>query len=203
MKLKIGIIDYGIGNSSSLINTLVNLGFKAKLTLKHNEIRESDIILLPGVGAFEAAMYEIKNNGLDNLIFELAKKNKPIIGICLGMQLLGRSSIEKKFTKGLNLIPEDVLPFNSGKIHIGWNSIEIAKNPNPLKIYNTEYYFNHSYSFSSKSKYKVSETSFNGEKFTSIIKKNNIMGLQFHPEKSQISGLKLLKNIILDLSKNA
>ena len=199
MKFKVGIIDYGFGNLSSIKNSLLKLGFKAKLSSNHFELRDSDILLLPGVGAFKPAMKILKDRGLDDLIYDLVKENKPIIGICLGMQLLGRSSVEEQFTEGLNLIPEDVYPFEGNSCHIGWNKTSLVSKKNIIRISETDYYFNHSFAFSPNLKYSVCETCFEEQTFTSVIKKDKIVGLQFHPEKSQNYGLNLLKNLIQDL----
>ena len=114
MKLKIGVLDYGIGNLSSIKNTLSIIGFRSILSSNYSELKKSDLILLPGVGAFKPAMLSIKEKGLNNLIYEMVNDNVPIIGICLGMQLLGRSSTENEYTKGLNLIPEDVYKLEDG-----------------------------------------------------------------------------------------
>ncbi len=203
MKLKIGIVDYGIGNLSSITKSLLSLGFKVKLSYNHFELRESDLILLPGVGAFKPAMIAIKDKGLDEFLLEMVTIKKPIIGICLGMQLLGRSSTENEFTEGLNLIPEDVCALPENNCHIGWNSIKIVSKDDSIKIFDSEYYFNHSFAFPPESKYSICETNFKGINFTSVIKKEKVLGLQFHPERSQKIGLKLLQHLVKDLCENA
>ena len=203
MKLQIGIVDYGIGNLSSISKAILRLGFKAKLSSNHSVLKACDLIILPGVGAFKPAINAIENKGLDDLILEFVSENKPIIGICLGMQLLGKSSMEQGFTKGMNLIPVDVVPFNENKCHIGWNSIKLVNKTNFLNIPISDYYFNHSFVFPPKLKYSICETSFNNQTFTSIIKKDKIIGLQFHPERSQRFGMNLLGIIIKDLCCNA
>ena len=203
MKLKIGIIDYGIGNWASIKNTLSKLGFSPILSIDYKKIDNCDLFLLPGVGSFRPAMKEIEDRGLNKFIFEKVENKKPLIGICLGMQLLGRSSLENEFTEGLNLISEDVLPLNNGFCHIGWNSINFVKEDPFFNLQNNDaLYFNHSYAFSSNLKYSICETNFNSQSFTSIIRKDKIAGLQFHPEKSQKVGLKLLKSLIINLCSN-
>ena len=204
MKFKIFIIDYGIGNWASIEKTLIRLGFKVILSSNHSELKKSDLILLPGVGAFKPAMDAIKNKGLDELIYEIVNEKIPLIGICLGMQLLGRSSIENEYTKGLNLISEDVYPLENKSCHIGWNSAQFVKNDNLIDIKdNLNFYFNHSYAFNSNLEDTICETIYKCEKFSSIIRKDKIVGLQFHPEKSQNTGLELLKKLIVGLCSHA
>jgi len=204
MKIKIGIIDYNIGNWGSLRNALLKIGFGTIISQNHDELKKSDLLMLPGVGAFKPAINEIIKSGLDQLIYEMVKKDKPMIGICLGMQLLGRSSLENEYSKGLNLIPEDVIPIKKNSCHIGWNSIKISKGREPLfnPSNDLNFYFNHSYGYPPNLSSSVYETTFNKKTFTSIIKKGKIVGLQFHPEKSQKLGLKFLKELILNLCSN-
>ena len=204
MKLKIGIIDYGAGNLIPLSKVLSKLGFKPILSSQRKELNHTDLLILPGVGAYKPAMEVIKKKGLNDLIYEMVDKKKPIIGICLGMQLLGRSSLEGEHTKGLGLIPEDVYPLAKNLSHIGWNSAKIIKKDPVLKNLNDlDFYFNHSYAFKPKTKYTIFETKFHSINFTSILRKNNIFGLQFHPEKSQERGLSFLSNLVTSLYKNA
>lgn len=203
MKLKIGIIDYGTGNWASIKNILFALGFKAIISSDHEELKESQLILLPGVGAFKPAMNAIKERKLDMLIYEMLDKKTPIIGICLGMQLLGRSSLETNYTKGLNIIPEDVYPLEENSCHIGWNSLRCKKNNSIFNDYeSSSFYFNHSYAFLTNKEFTVCETTYKKNCFSSIIIKDKIAGLQFHPEKSQFDGLDLLKRLILELCRN-
>tara|TARA_B100000212_G_C27356991_1_gene526305 strand:- start:338 stop:955 length:618 start_codon:yes stop_codon:yes gene_type:complete len=201
MKIKIGIIDYSIGNWGSLRNALLKIGFASIISQNHDELKTSDLLMLPGVGAYKPAIKEIKKSGLNDLIYEISNKNKPIIGICLGMQLLGRSSLENEYTEGLNLIPEDVIPIERNSCHIGWNNIKISKGSKPLinQSNDLNFYFNHSYGYPPDLIYSVYETTFKKKTFTSVIKKGKIVGLQFHPEKSQKLGLKFLKELILNL----
>ena len=204
MKLKIGIVDYNIGNWGSLKNSLSKLGFRASISKDYDKLSESDLIILPGVGAYKPAIEAIIARGLDKTINAMANKNKPIIGICLGMQLLGRSSLENTYTKGLNLIPEDVIPIGLDSCHIGWNEVRLVKKLDPLlnKSDGMNFYFNHSFGFKSNLDFTICESTFKSKNFTSIIRKENIIGLQFHPEKSQKSGLKFLKELILKLCLN-
>lgn len=203
MKLKIGIIDYGTGNWASIKNILFSLGFKAIISSDQQKLKEAQLILLPGVGAFKPAMDAIKERKLDTFIYEMLDKKKPIIGICLGMQLLGRSSLETNYTKGLNIISQDVFPLGKNSCHIGWNSLRCTNRNSIFKDYESEdFYFNHSYAFLTSKEYTVCETTFKKKSFSSIIIKDKIAGLQFHPEKSQLNGLDLLKRLILELCRD-
>ena len=199
-KISIGIVDYGIGNWKSIDRTIRKLGFKAQITHDPNLLETKDLIILPGVGAFKPAMHAINQNGLDKFIVNYASKNKPILGICLGMQLLAKSSTENGITPGLKLIPGNVKSIGIGKCHIGWNSTEKVVNDNLLSIsHNRYYYFNHSYAYENDKNYVISTSKYEDKIFPSIIKLNKIIGFQFHPEKSQISGMELLNSVIISI----
>ena len=200
-KLKIGIVDYGIGNQSSIQNCLKSIGFKSSITNKIEELEESQIILLPGVGAFEPSMELLKRRKLDKYIIEKGKSDKPIIGICLGMQLLATKSNENGMHLGLDLIPGTVEKLSKNKkFHIGWNSVNALKKNNFYNYKNKYFYFNHSYAFITKKDYSICSTKFDEIEFNSVIKKNKMVGIQFHPEKSQKEGRKFLFNLINGLA---
>jgi len=195
-RYKVGVIDYGMGNIASLLGRLNKIGINSFITSDKKVLDDVDLIVLPGVGAFPAAMKELKNRDLIDYLINIAKINKPIIGICLGMQLLSNGSYEKEFTKGLSLIPGYFRAFKDEKNHIGWNSLELAKSNQLFNASNKEYfYFNHSFFYEGEKNY-ILGTSFFQSKFASIIGYKKVVGLQFHPEKSQLSGLILLKNLI-------
>lgn len=196
------IIDYKIGNHKSLDVFIRNLGHRTKVSSSYNDIKLSDIIILPGIGAFPSAMSSIKELKLDNLIINEYLRNKPIIGICLGMQLLASTSYEFKETKGLNIIPGKVMPLKKS-FNIGWNSVKTIGNQGKITIRSKDtFYFNHSYGFNCNKKFLLAETN-DEQKIPSIIRKKNVYGIQFHPEKSQKSGKILFKNIIKDIKNNA
>ena len=198
---KIGIINYGVGNLQSVKNSLDFLNIPNAIIDKPKEVRNFDKIILPGVGAFGAAIDKLNKLGFTDEIKKFAKQNKPILGICLGMQLLFDESYEYGRHKGLGLIEGEVLPF-SKKVKklpiplVGWNNISKNSNSPILKGINDDssFYFVHSFYCAPKEKSVIAASSDYGIKFASIIHKDNIFGCQFHPEKSQSAGLKILDN---------
>ena len=196
---KVGIINYGMGNIRSIQNILLYLGIKSEVISSAEKIENKTHLILPGVGSFMAAMTNLEKMKLVNPIKNYASlKNKKLLGICLGMQLLGKSSEEAKTTKGLDLVDLNFTYFkNSIKIpHIGFNEILIKNDKDKffLDIKNkSDFYFNHSYRTTSYEKMDTEMVCSYGVIFSSISKKN-IFGTQFHPEKSQSNGLKLLSN---------
>jgi glutamine amidotransferase len=193
---KVAIIDYGIGNHRSVKNTLNEIGYKCIVTSDLDEIAVSNLIIIPGVGAFSEAKLEMQKRGIVDFIIHEAKKNKPIIGICLGMQLLTDGSYEFGFNSGLSLIPGLIVPIQEPAWHIGWNSIEIEKSESTFfESDGDSFYFNHSFIYDGPSEYQIGFTK-HLKRFPAIIKKKNIVGIQFHPEKSQEAGKKFLKSMI-------
>ncbi len=195
----IAIIDYGVGNLFSLKSSFCAIGQEVKVTDSADEIRKADKIILPGVGAFEDAVKKLKNTGLDLVLKEEAAKGKPVMGICLGMQMLFERSFEYGCHEGLGLIKGDIIPFE-GKIdsslkipHIGWNALEIKEDLPIFKyIKNGDHvYFVHSY-FAAVTDETIAKCEY-GTVFTAAVGKGNIYGCQFHPEKSGQVGLNILK----------
>jgi len=199
-KLTVGIVDYGVGNHNSVRNTLNLLGFRSRISDDHVLLKSCDLLLLPGVGAFRPAMQAIARKGLDNLLIEQAERHKPLLGICLGMQLLGKYSSENGRTAGLGLLSGEVIPLGIDRRHIGWNSVSLQK-PDPLfEIANgLNFYFNHSYAFQSAHDFAICSTIFEGKEFASAVRLGKIAGIQFHPEKSQSAGHVLLRTVIKGL----
>ncbi len=195
----IAIIDYGVGNLFSLKSSFCAIGQEVKVTDSADEIRKADKIILPGVGAFEDAVKKLKNTGLDLVLKEEAAKGKPVMGICLGMQMLFERSFEYGCHEGLGLIKGDIIPFEgeidySLKIpHIGWNALEIKEDLPVFKyIKNGDHvYFVHSY-FAAVTDETIAKCEY-GTVFTAAVGKDNIYGCQFHPEKSGQVGLNILK----------
>ncbi len=201
---KILIIDYEINNTGSIINSLEYLGVKYAVTSNPNIIKNFKKIILPGVGSFKSAMNFLQKKKLDLAICDaVLNKKVKILGICLGMQLLGQSSTEFGYSKGLGLIKSKTISWINNKknfsknIHIGFNSVN--KNNKSLLFYNiknnSDFYFVHSYYMTFDTlDYGVKSYSFFNNKFLSAFEYNNIFATQFHPEKSQKNGLKLLNN---------
>ena len=199
MKKNIGIIDYGIGNHNSLKKVLEKIGFNAKISKSQGVLSNSDLILLPGVGAFSPAMQAINEKGLNKFIVDWHFYSKPIIGICLGMQLLAKTSSENGFYNGLGLIKSNVKRLNNEGTHIGWNNIKLNKNHknfNDFVEIKSDFFFNHSYAIPCMDNSTLFETKFQGCSFSSLIFEKKLIGIQFHPEKSQLIGNRFLKKCI-------
>ena len=198
-KIKIGIIDYDLGNQDSLYYFLKSLRYKVLISKDPKLLSSLDLIILPGVGAFPKAIESLEKSGMDKFIINWSKSNKPLVGICLGMQLLCSKSVEFVETKGLNLIPGNIVPIANDKWHIGWNNISFLKSTIKNISENDEFYFNHSYKYTGNDDYVITKTMFDNH-FPSIIQKNKTIGIQFHPEKSQFSGKKLIHAIFKTLT---
>lgn len=200
--MQICIINYGMGNIHSVYNAVKELGYNPIVSNQCDEISNSDIFILPGVGAFETAMKSLNLLGLtDKIKNQVLVKKKRILGICLGMQLFAEYSEEGNIINGLSLIPGKVLDLkkkiNLRVPHIGWNSIEIMQDSKLFKNIgsNQDFYFVHRYFYECKQEYKISTTNY-GLNFTSAIQMDNIYGVQFHPERSHNIGIRLLKNFL-------
>ena len=200
--MKIVIVDYGMGNIRSIVGALKHLGVnEISISSDFEEIRTCDKLVLPGVGSFGKAMNQIKEKQLDKSLYQVVvKEKKPILGICLGMQLLGISSTEDGFNEGLKFINGDVTKFESTSLkipHVGFNQVVFANNTLLYKNFPpmADFYFTHSYKMRSTISIKQSFCDYGGE-FIASFEVDNIAGVQFHPELSQSNGLKLLKNFI-------
>jgi glutamine amidotransferase len=199
----IAIVDYGMGNIHSVQKALESLGGEVIVTNKPAGIKKFDKVVLPGVGSFDDAMKELKKQDLIAALNEHIKNKKLFLGICLGMQLLFEESQEAKKEKGLGFLKGKVLRFpdKAGvKVpHIGWNQLNKLSAECPLLkgIPNGSYvYFCHSYYAAPKDKQIIAATCDYGVDFTSVVWQDNVYGVQFHPEKSQAVGLKILKNFV-------
>lgn len=204
----VAIIDYGVGNLFSLKSSLRALGADVIVTADENKLRSADQIILPGVGAFEDAAKKLRETSIDKVIINLANSGKPLMGICLGMQLLFDKSYEYGEHKGLGLIKGEVVPIKDDvssdlKIpHIGWNPLNITtSSPIFANINNGDcVYFVHSYYAKNCDKAVIATTEYEVE-LTAAVSNNNVYGCQFHPEKSGTVGLNILK-AFLNLKEN-
>tara|TARA_B100001057_G_C22562466_1_gene837856 strand:+ start:157 stop:762 length:606 start_codon:yes stop_codon:yes gene_type:complete len=192
------IIDYGVGNVLSIKRSLDHVGVKSITTNNKKKIENCSHLILPGVGAFSSAMNLLKENKLDQVIKDFAKSGKPVLGICLGMQLLFEESYEFGKWKGLSILPGKVMKINIKNNNVpivGWFKIE-SKKKNILEKYSGKYlYLVHSYECRPKRKKDVIGTyKINKNKISCAVKSKNILGFQFHPEKSSFDGLKILKD---------
>ncbi|MBQ6583404.1 MAG: imidazole glycerol phosphate synthase subunit HisH [Mogibacterium sp.] len=196
----IRMIDYGVGNLFSLRSSLAAIGAEVEVTGDAEAIREADKLILPGVGAFRDAREALAAGGLDEVVRERAGAGVPLLGICLGMQMLFDKSYEYGEYEGLGLIPGSIVPMKGVvpehlKIpQIGWNALHLT-NPSPLLRYVKEgdhVYFVHSYYADTDDRYIIATTEY-GAELTAAVQNGNVYGCQFHPEKSSRVGLSILK----------
>ena len=198
----VAIVDYGVGNLFSLKSSFAAIGAEAVVTADEAVLQQADCVILPGVGAFQDAAEKLRNSGLDKVVCRLAKEGKPLMGICLGMQMLFEESYEYGCHKGLGLLKgsvrpiRDVIPGDYKIPHIGWNGL-IFKGESPLFRYinpGDHVYFVHSYYATDAD--SVIATAEYGAELTAAVAKGNVMGCQFHPEKSGPIGLAILKAFV-------
>ena len=198
----IGIVDYGVGNLASVYRSLHGLGYRCRVSREPDVLDQTDLLLLPGVGAFPTAMDALHACDLVGYLQQRARKGAPIVGICLGMQLLADGSEEHHYTAGLGLIPGNVMALAPERWHIGWNTIEVLHREPLLQPSDGQsLYFNHSYVFEPPQEY-CSALARLASPFTVAVRRENIVGLQFHPEKSQTAGQQLLRNVIEGLCRD-
>jgi glutamine amidotransferase len=198
----IAVVDYGMGNLRSLSNALESLGAEVVLASSADDLHRSERIVLPGVGAFGDAARALRQRGLaDVLSAEVVRGSKPLLGICLGMQLLARTSSEHGMHHGLGWIDADVvrLPTLPGiKVpHVGWNSVRFEPGDwlfRGIRPGESNFYFVHSFHMSCRAPADVVGTSEHGIPFTAAVRSGNVVATQFHPEKSQDNGMRLLSN---------
>jgi imidazole glycerol-phosphate synthase subunit HisH len=198
--LTVGVVDYDMGNHGSISHALRSLDFRVRVAADIEVLDKTDVLVLPGVGAFPAAMQALNARGLAGWLQARAREQKPIIGICLGMQLLATLGHEHGYTAGLDLIPGEVVALENPKWHIGWNTAECtADDPLFRASDGHSFYFNHSYVYQGPSEFQVCVSRV-GRPFASAIRRGNVIGLQFHPEKSQDPGRDLLRTLIRAVS---
>lgn len=205
--LKIVVVDYGVGNHESVINALRFLKCPHEISGEEQVVLQSDALILPGVGAFGEAMKNLERRHLIEPLCEaVLKRSTPILGICLGMQIMADSSTEGGLHEGLHWIPGKVECLDR-KIynhvpHVGWNNLQVKKRE-PLfdKTENSHsFYFDHSYQFNTSLDYQSATCTYHKGEITAAVQRDHIFGVQFHPEKSQISGLKLFRSFLTFLA---
>ena len=196
----IGIVDYGVGNHTSVLRSFQSLGYRCRTSHDVGVLSDSDLIVLPGVGAYPAAMSALDARGLVEFLREQTRVGKPIVGLCLGMQLLADGSLEHGTTEGLGLIPGQVIALKPGHWHIGWNTIEVINADKLLLPSDGEsVYFNHSFIFDAPREFQLCVARLE-HPFPVGVRRGNVVGLQFHPEKSQHAGRVMLRNLVEGLT---
>ncbi|RYZ23478.1 MAG: imidazole glycerol phosphate synthase subunit HisH [Chitinophagaceae bacterium] len=209
-KLRIVLIDYGVGNTRSVVNAITQLDYRVSISDKAEDIKSADALVLPGVGAFDTVMSNLRSRGLQEVLNEEVLVNqKPILGICAGMQMLATSSEENGHHEGLDWIKGRVvkldLPAQYSVPHVGWNNISVMKKDILFSRLenNSHFYFDHSYHFVPDNPAHIAATCDYGVNVTAAVQDRHIFGVQFHPEKSQVNGLKLFRSIFSGLAQYA
>ena len=203
MSNKIAIVDYGVGNLFNIERAIDSVGAKSVITSSHQEIMGASHLMLPGVGAFEAGIGHLREKELDHTVLEFVKTGKPVLGVCLGMQILLTNSYENGEFQGLDIIPGEVIPLERSsevKIpQIGWNSLHADSGYKGTLLEGLPespfFYFLHSYQVRvDNNENCLAKTVYGVNTFSSVIRKDNVTGCQFHPEVSGANGLLILKN---------
>ncbi len=196
---KVTVVDYRTSNLLSITKALQAVGADVELTNSPHDIAKAEKLVLPGVGAFGAAIGNMDSFGIRQAVVEYGKSGKPMMGICLGMQLLFSVSFELGIFSGLDLIPGEIVGFNSSvkTPHMGWNKVEFTKSSRLFRNLESGCYgyFVHSYFARTDESYVPGSTNY-GIKFPAVVESGNVFGIQFHPEKSQSFGLKILENFL-------
>jgi len=199
--MAIAIVDYGMGNLHSVSKAVERLGYQPLVTGEREELLAADGIILPGVGAFGDAMEQLREASLDLVMKEAAESGKPLLGICLGMQLLFSRSEEHGKYEGLDILPGSVVRFAGGDYkvpHMGWNSLQFEKREHPLfaGLEEGHVYFVHSYHVLPEVQADLLAVTDYGQPVTAIVGRDSVYGMQFHPEKSGELGMSLLRNFL-------
>jgi imidazole glycerol-phosphate synthase subunit HisH len=193
----IAIADYGMGNRRSVEKALEHVGAQSVITADPDAIRAASAVILPGVGAFPEAMRNLQRTGLGEVLIERAESGVPLLGICLGMQLLFESSSEHEGASGLGILPGTVTRLESPRLpHIGWNLVTFERDSALTEGLGEASAFYHVHSFACRPADATDTvgTSEYGERFASVVERGNVMAAQFHPEKSSRDGLRMLRN---------
>jgi len=196
----VGIVDYGASNLLSIKNALDFIGAQTIRVRTPEDFERAERFILPGVGSFSSGMEELTARGLVDSIKSIAQDGKPLLGICLGMQLLATNGTEGGWTQGLGLIAGEIVRLDTEQRvpHVGWNSVSRVRNTELTKGIKslTDFYFLHSYRFKCDEEEIMSDSCSYGETFPAIIQEGKVYGVQFHPEKSHHAGLALLQNFL-------
>ncbi len=198
----VAVIDYGMGNRRSVEKALEHVGARTAVTGDHDELRAADGLVLPGVGAFPQAMRNLEELGLQDVIVECVERGTPLLGICLGMQLLFSSSEEMGGATGLGLIRGEVTRLRAGALripHIGWNEVRFERASaliEELPRQGCAFYHVHSFAARPSDPDAVVGTTEYGERFPTVVARENVFGVQFHPEKSSRNGLSMLHDFV-------
>jgi imidazole glycerol-phosphate synthase subunit HisH len=199
---RIALVDYGMGNRRSVQKAFEHVGAEVAISRDHDELRAADGLVIPGVGAFPVAMRSLRELGLDQLLRDRAVHGTPLLGICLGMQLLFDRSEELEPTEGLGLIPGEVRWLDAGGLripHIGWSEVYFERD-SPLQAglppVGCPFYHVHSLAARPRDPADVVATTVYGERFATIVARESVSGVQFHPEKSSSHGLRMLRNFV-------
>jgi imidazole glycerol-phosphate synthase subunit HisH len=205
----IAVVDYGMGNRRSVEKALEHVGARAKITRDHDVLATADGIVVPGVGAFPRAMSNLHELGLAEVIVERAASGAPVLGICLGMQVLFERSVEFEPTAGLGLIAGEVTRLRTNGLrlpHIGWNRVDFARASSlteSLPATGAHFYHVHSLVPRPAEEDDILATSEYGERFVTAVQRGAVFGVQFHPEKSSTHGLALLRNFASVCARHA
>jgi glutamine amidotransferase len=200
--MAVAIVDYGMGNLHSVSKAVERLGYTSLVTADPGEILAADSVILPGVGAFGDAMEHLRVSGMDVVVKDAAIAGQPLLGICLGMQLLFSSSQEHGEHKGLDILPGSVVRFaprDGYKVpHMGWNKLSFRQPESPLLagLEEGHVYFVHSYHVLADADSDLLAVTDYGHPVTAVVGRNNVYGMQFHPEKSGELGIRLLENFL-------
>lgn len=194
------LLDYGAGNLRSVRNAIDYLGYDCVVSDSPADISKASHLIIPGVGAYPAAMNKLRERDLLATIHDFANSGRPLMGICLGMQILSDIGLEYGQTEGLSLIPGQVerLPEEDLVLpHVGWNSLELHWDHPCFERIKTglDFYFVHSFCYRTSPEFALATTEY-GVNFASVVAKDNVLGVQFHPEKSQDAGLRLIENFL-------
>ena len=196
----VGIVDYGAGNHRSVQSAVHRLGYADRLSCDRDELASCDLLLLPGVGTYYEAMVGLQRYQLVSFIREWVKMSRPLVGICLGMQILSETGKEGGQSEGLGIISGQTVMMEKGFWHIGWNALQVDQADSLFRPYESQdFYFNHAWYFETSAPVVIAHSQYR-QALPAIVRHDATIGLQFHPEKSQAAGLDLLHDVLDELT---